>query len=68
MEHISWSLVRVLGTILVMGPPVAYYVYRDRTKHGKDHPFIWALGLGILGIAGLLVYLHRRGDVAPPPD
>ncbi|WP_128478825.1 hypothetical protein [Halorussus pelagicus] len=62
MPDASWSLVRFVTTALVLGPPVAIYVYRDRTRRGKPRPLAWALGLGILGLPGLCVHLYLRGD------
>lgn len=68
MEQLPWSLVRVLGTILILGPPVAYYVYQDRKRREQNHPVLWAIGLGLLGIAGLLLHLYWRGDFTPASD
>lgn len=62
MTDVPWQLVRIVGVVLLLGPPVAIYVYRDRKRREKSHPLAWALGLGVLGIVGLFVYLHLRGD------
>ena len=65
MPDASWSLVRFVATALVLGPPVAIYVYRDRTRRGKPRPLAWALGLGLLGLPGLFFHRYLRGDLEP---
>lgn len=62
MLDVPYQIVRVVGYIAVLGPPVAVFVYRDRKRGGKSYPLAWALGLGLLGIPGLLWYLYLRGD------
>ncbi|UPV76408.1 hypothetical protein M0R89_19805 (plasmid) [Halorussus limi] len=64
MTNLPWPLVRVGLTLLVLGPPVAIYVYRDRERRGKSRPLALALGLGLLGFAGLFVHFYLRGDFA----
>ncbi|NEU58293.1 hypothetical protein [Halorussus sp. MSC15.2] len=66
MTDVSWQFVRFVATVLVLGPPVAYYVYRDRKRRGESRPLAWALGLGVLGIPGLIFHLYLRGDFAGP--
>ncbi|MFC7078873.1 hypothetical protein [Halorussus caseinilyticus] len=66
MADVPWQVVRIVGTVLLLGPPVAFYVYRDRKRRDESRPLAWALGLGVLGIAGLFLYLHLRGDFTGP--
>lgn len=63
--ELSGQAVRVLGTTAVLGPPVAYFVYRDMKRRGRPHPLPWAIGLGLLSLVGLFAYLHLRGDFSP---
>lgn len=62
MADVPWQLVRLVGPTVVLGPPVAYYVYRDRRRRGEPFPVAWALGVGLFNVTGLLVYLYLRGD------
>lgn len=68
MEHLPWSLVRVLGTTLVLGSPVAYYVHQDRKRRGQNRSVLWAIGLGLLGLAGPLLHPYWRGDLTSSSD
>lgn len=65
MEHLPWSLVRVLGTTLVLGSPVAYYVHRDRKRRGQNRSVLWAIGLGLLGLSPVR-YSTRTGEEISP--
>lgn len=53
------ALLRFLLYVLVTGPPVAYYVYRQETKRGipGSAAALRGVGVGLLGIPGLLTYL-----------
>lgn len=62
MSDVPWGAVRLVGQTVVLGPPVAFYVYRDMERRDRPHSLAWAVGLGLLGIAGLFAYLWLRGD------
>ena len=62
MNDVPVGLVRFVGQTVVLGPPVAYYVYRDVERRGRPFPLPWTVGLGLLGVVGLFAYLHLRGD------
>lgn len=62
MNDVPGSLVRLGGQTVVLGPPVAFYVYRDMNRRDRPHSLAWAVSLGLLGIVGLFAYLHLRGD------
>ena len=53
----------MLGYVLLLGPPIAYYVYRDATRRNEERPILLAVVIGLLGIPGLLFYLYRRGRI-----
>ena len=57
---LSEAAVRMGLYVLVLGPPVAYYVYRDRIDRDAPRPRAWAVGAGLFGVAGLVVYLAVR--------
>lgn len=68
MQETPWQLVRLVGTVAVLGPPVAYYVYRRERERGAGRALLSAVGYGLLGPVGLFAYLYRRGDFAPSSD
>ena len=68
MLEIPAQAIRVLGYVLLLGPPIAYYVYRDASRHDEDHPILLAVATGLLGIPGLFFYLYRRGRIAPDSE
>lgn len=52
---------------LIIGAVLAYYVYTDASKRGKDNALLWALAVGILtlltligGLLALAVYVWKR--------
>lgn len=65
MQEIPWQVIRLVGMVVLLGPPVGYYVYRDSKRRGEDRPIVRAVGYGVLGIAGLFLYLYQRGDFDP---
>ncbi|MCQ4332061.1 hypothetical protein KM295_00890 [Natronomonas sp. F2-12] len=53
--------------VLVIAAAMAYWVYTDAEKRGKDNALLWGLGVGILtlltllgGIVALIVYVWKR--------
>lgn len=72
MNDVPPGAVRLVGQTVVIGPPVAYYVYRDTKRRDRPHPLLWAVGLGLLGLLGLFCYLWLRGDFSggdrDPPE
>lgn len=68
MSEIPPQAIRLLGYVLLLGPPIAYYVYRDATRYDQDHPILLAVVIGLLGIPGLLFYLYRSGRLAPDSE
>ncbi|MCX2818682.1 hypothetical protein EGH25_04870 [Haladaptatus sp. F3-133] len=53
-------VVRVALYVLVLGPPVGYYVYDDSKKRGLSRPRLRGFAYGVLGILGLFVYMARK--------
>lgn len=53
--------------VLIIAAAMAYWVYTDAEKRGKDNALLWGLGVGILtlltllgGIVALIVYVWKR--------
>jgi cytochrome bd-type quinol oxidase subunit 2 len=67
MDALPALVVRLVGPILLLGPPVAYYVYRDVKRRGESYPLLRAVGSGLFGLVGLFAYLALResGPVEP---
>lgn len=61
------DLISVGVLVFVIAGVLTYWVYNDATGRGRDNPWFWALGIGILtlltlvgGLIGLGVYIYTR--------
>lgn len=67
MDELSGRVVQLVGPILLLGPPVAYYVYRDGKRRDESHPVLRAVGFGLFGLVGLFSYLAVREEESVEP-
>lgn len=61
------NLVSVGVIVLVIAGVLAYWVYKDATKRGRDNALLWALAIAVLtlltlvgGLIGFGIYLYSR--------
>lgn len=61
------NLVSVGVLVLVIAGVLAYWVYKDATKRGRDNALFWALAIAVLtlltsvgGLVGFEIYIYTR--------